>query len=143
MHKTSRNRQREVECAAEHFLRVHLACVNTVRAMKTRFQRQDLFACDVIGKVMVCGYLVGMQVTCGNSANVAQRRRKLEAVVWAPRDRVLLGEFRTEKFGRGNRHWFRMHELHEGKWKVWQTEVDVPKEWFRAWKPVGSQREGV
>lgn len=130
-HKTSRNRQRQVECAAEHFLRVHLACVNTVRAMKTRFQRQDLLACDVLGKQLGTGRLIGIQVTCGDSANVAQRRRKMEAVAWSDNDSVLLGEFRTER-GKRSRHWFRMHEYKDGEWSVWGHEVAVPKEWFRA-----------
>lgn len=134
-HKTSRNRQRQIECAAEHFLRVNLACVNTVRAMKTRFQRQDLWGCDCIGRVRGCGKIVGIQVTCGDHRNVGHRRRKLEQVEWSENDRVLLGEFRTERKGRGSRHWFRMHEYKSGEWHVWNYGVDVPKEWFRAWKP--------
>ena len=132
--KTSRNRQREVECAAEHFLRVHLRCVNTVRAVKTRFQRQDLFACDVIGKTE-SGSFVGMQVTCGTSANVAQRRRKLEQVSWSRDDRVLLGEFREEKAGSRKTYSFRVHSLLLGEWIVWTERVSVPREWFRALKP--------
>lgn len=136
--KTSRNRQREVECAAEHFLRKSLDCVNTVRAVKTRFQRQDLFACDVVGKKSDTGAMVGMQVTCGDSAAVRQRRRKLEAVQWHDDDSVLLGEFRVER-GRKHSYWFRMHEyeLKDGsrEWAVWSLPVDVPREWFRAWKP--------
>jgi hypothetical protein len=136
-HKTSRNRQRQVECAAEHFLRSAFDCINTVRAVKTRFQRQDLFAADCLGKRRMGGLLVALQVTCGKSANVAQRRRKMEAVQWHPWDTVLLGEFRSERSGRGKRHWFRMHQLTGGEWSVWGTEVEVPKEWFRAWKPEG------
>ena len=134
-HKTSRNRQRQVECAAEHFLRVKLDCVNTVRAVKTRFQRQDLFAADCIGKIRVTGDLVAIQVTCGDASNVAHRRRKLEAVQWSTLDTVLLGEFRSERCGRGIRNWFRVHELNGKGWTVWNHPVDVPKEWFRAWKP--------
>ncbi len=134
-HKTSRNRQRQVECAAEHFLRVELGCVNTVRAVKTRFQRQDLFACDVLGKRLGTGDLVGMQVTCGDSTAVRARRRKLEAVQWSSLDRVLLGEFRSEQQGRGKYHWFRMHELYStGAWRVWPEPVEVPKAWFKAFK---------
>jgi hypothetical protein len=133
-HKTSRNRQRQVECAAEHFLRVNLGCVNTVRAMKTRFVRQDLFACDVLGKGND-GSLVGMQVTCGDHTAVRARRRKIEAVAWSRHDSVLLGEFRSERVGRSRENWFRMHQFENGEWTVWPDAVPVPKEWFKAWKP--------
>lgn len=128
-HKTSRNRQRQVECAGEHFLRERMNCVNTVRAVKTRFQRQDLFACDVLGKTER-GYLVGLQVTCGDHRNVGHRRRKLEGVSWSANDTVLIGEFRSE----GRQRWFRMHELDGGEWRVWEIPVDVPRTWFKAWK---------
>lgn len=142
IHKTSRSRQREAECAAEHFLRVHLGCVNTVRAMKSRFQRQDLWACDCIGRVKGCGRVIGIQVTCGDHRNVGHRRRKLERVEWSENDRVLLGEFRTER-GKRFRYWFRMHEYRNGEWSVWPHEVHVPREWFRAWKDITPTGEGA
>ena len=137
--RTSRNRQREAECAAEHYLRVHCGCVNTVRAMRTRFARRDLFASDVLGKDSR-GRLYAAQVTCGDHSNVAHRRRKMERVPWSINDAVLLLEFREERIGNRKHFAFRVHQyitwsgVPEHNWTVTSDLVSVPTEWFKAYR---------
>lgn len=134
-HKTSRARQKDAERATEHWLRQRFGCVNTVRAVNTKFQRQDLFAADCLG-LDPSGRLIAAQVTCGKSQAVRARRRKMEAVAWSKDHRVFVLELRSAQYGRGKRFWFRVHELWccSRKWVVWKEDVDVSQAWFRAWK---------
>lgn len=131
----SRTRQREAECAAEHCIRERWNVVRSVRAMKTRYARQDLFAADVLGKTDM-GQLVAVQVTTGGSSAVAARRRKLEAVPWSRQDVVLLFEYRETREGRKKRYWFRVHEYCPmfDRWAVQDNLIEIPREWFKAWK---------
>ena len=138
--KPSKADPKIAEWAAEHLAR-EMGCVVTVRAMRTKFTRQDLFAADVIGK-RKDGSLVAIQATCGDSANVAHRRRKMEAVPWSLTDTVLIAEMR-KKHELGNRahplrRYFRLHQWRHGHgdWKVLSDVVEIPKVWQRAWKPL-------
>ena len=139
--RTSRERQKQAERAAEHYLRKRCGCVATVRAMTTRFARQDLFASDVLGKDSA-GRLIAAQVTCGDRTAVRPRRRKMEAVPWSKSDMVLLLEFREEKIGPRKWFWFRVHEYDRRQddggpiWNILRERENVPQEWFRAYREI-------
>ena len=124
------------ERAAEHYAIQAQDCVRTLRAMRTRFARQDLFASDVLGK-RADGTLVAIQVTTGKASAVSDRKRRLEAVPWHENDVVLLLQMQKEKLdGRSIRHFFRVLQYWEGfdgerKW-FQLDDVEVPRTWFRA-----------
>ena len=124
------------ERAAEHYAIQSLDCVRTLRAVRTRFARQDLFASDVLGK-RADGTLVAIQVTTGKASAVSDRKRRLEAVPWHQSDIVLLLQMHKEKLnGRSIRHFFRVLEYcvgSDGRRKWFPLyEVEVPRTWFRA-----------
>ena len=138
----------DAERAAEHYLHEHYGCTHTVRAVRTQWQRQDLFASDVIGKGGD-GDMVFAQVTCGREEAVRTRRRKLEAIPWHPDDRVLvlqLVERPNPANARRKDFYFRVHKyMHRHDhcststiikplWVVGEGAVPVPRAWFRAWK---------
>ena len=130
----------DAERAAEHYLHEHYGCTHTVRAVRTQWQRQDLFASDVIGKDGG-GDMVFAQVTCGRTEAVRSRRRKLEAIPWSTTDRVLvlqLVERENPANARRKDFYFREHVFdHKYELKAWYVEADavpVPRRWFRAWK---------
>lgn len=110
------------ELAAEHYAYEVLGCVRTVRAVATKFQRQDLFASDVLGR-KPDGTLCAIQVTAGQASAVSARKRKLEREVWHSSDIVLLLQLYWEK-GKGNKKdWF---------FKVWEYTCDNLSD-KRAW----------
>ena len=126
-----------VERAAEHFA-VSLGAVSTVRAVRTQWQRQDLFGCDVLG-LRENGDLIGIQATSGENSAVTARRRKLEAHPWAASALVLVVQLRKlpdPANARRLQHFFRVHEyaLVGGRraWGVWNEAPAVPREWFKA-----------
>lgn len=123
------------ERAAEHYCREVLNCVRTCWAVRTQYQRQDLFSSDCIG-LRDDGVKLFVQVTSsvqGASGNVATRRRKMEQVPWHVTDIVLLLEMRRNKNGRVVTYYFREHRLRHGRWMIEAIEY-IPKGWFRAWK---------
>ena len=89
MRKNAKSKRPEAERAGEHYLREVEGCVATVRAVRTMYQRQDLFASDIVGK-QPDGSHVYAQVTAGQSEAVRTRRRKLDAIPWHESDTVLL-----------------------------------------------------
>ncbi len=146
MNKNPVGKRREAEVAAEHYIREVLGCIRTVRAVKTQWQRQDLFSSDVIGK-RKDGTLVCIQVTTGDNKHgcVSTRKRKLEAEVWHRNDRVQLLQLIHEQEGRFKKWYFKVWEycypgimLEEKDWiRKWyrNTTHAVPKEWFKVGKP--------
>lgn len=138
--KNAKSKRADAERAAEWYAR-SLGCVVTRRAVQTRWQKQDFFAADVVGK-MPDGSHVYVQVTAGQAGRVTERRRKLEQVPWDVKDIVQLVQLRqTEDPANARRKkWF--FRVHEYQWdgrgdRAWITHdkaVDVPREWFKAWK---------
>ena len=136
----AKHRHKDAERAAEWFAREHQGCVVTVRAVKTQWQRQDLFACDCLGK-RADGSLVCIQVTAGDSSNASPRRRKLEAIPWGPQDTVLLLQL-TSNPNPANRRkmqwYFRVQRYECAEWGKWYWTIEpeavaVPAAWFRAY----------
>ncbi len=132
------------EHAAEWFARKCLDCVHTRRAIRTRFQKVDLFGADVAG-IRQDGTKVWIQSTATkdgsagtNSGNVWARKKKLEAIAWGPTDTVLMVEMCRDKVSRGFRYFFRVQQ-YDAERLVWVLpEVhtfSIPREWFKAWKP--------
>lgn len=128
---TKRDRQR-AEIAAEHFAR-SLGAVSTVRAVRTQWQRQDLFGADVLGLTKK-GALIAIQATAGQDSAVTARRRKLEAFTW-PRDSlVLVAQLRSWPDPANRRrlsYGFRVHEWGGTTWDVWGDVEMVPRSWFK------------
>jgi hypothetical protein len=128
------------ERAAEHFAREVLGCVQTRRAVRTRFQKVDFFGCDLMGR-REDGSSVWIQVTASregsagkNSGNVWSRKRKIETVPWREDDTVLMLEMVREKNGRSWDYHFRGQQLREHAMWFQKEPIPVPKRWFKAWR---------
>lgn len=130
----AKSKRAPAERAAEHYLRDVIGCVVTIRAVRTQWQRTDIFASDVVGKLSD-GSHVYAQVTAGQAEAVRTRRRKLDAIPWHLSDRVILLQLvETKDPANKRRKWFhfRIHRLTPDGWKVDAEAVRVPVEWFRA-----------
>ncbi len=135
MKKNPKNKRREAEVACEWYAHDIMGCIRTVRSVRTQWQRQDMFSCDVLGKCPD-GTLVALQVTAGQSQAVTARKRKLEKEIWHVSDKVQLLQLFSEQKGRGKLWFFKVYEYYQQQ-KAWMTgndAVPVPKEWFKKWK---------
>ena len=135
--KTKRN---EAERAAEWALIDQYYCTHTVRAIKSKFQRQDLFASDVIGKDKN-GEMVFCQVTTGKKEAVRQRKKKMEAIQWQETDIILLFQMDFEQKEKSKEWFFKVFEYiligYGLSWKREWTDrptIHIEKEWFKAYK---------
>lgn len=142
--KQPKSKRPEAERASEWYLNLVEKCVVTVRAVRTQWQRQDLFASDIVGKTKT-GCHVYAQVTAGQEEAVRQRRRKLEVIPWHPTDKVLLLQLvhtPNPKNARSKLWFFRVHEMNTqtAEWTV-VCAHKIPKGWFKAWK--NRRTEGV
>ena len=145
MKKNAKSKRPEAERAGEHYARAIEGCVATVRAVRTKWQRQDLFASDIVGK-RKDGTHVYAQVTAGQSEAVRTRRRKLDAIPWHESDTVLLLQLvQTDNpaNARGKLWFFRVHKYcaphrysEDGprQWGVEDEACQVPKDWFKSYK---------
>jgi len=136
--KNPKTKRGEAERAGEWFLHEIEGCVETVRAIRTKWQRQDLFASDVVGKKKN-GAHVYAQVTAGQDGAVRVRRRKLDKIPWHPSDKVFLLQLvhtANPANARSKLWFFRVHRMNTAMltWKVDDVAQDVPKLWFKAWK---------
>ncbi len=137
MKKNAICKRADAERAAEHYAYEIMDCKRAVRAVRTQWQRQDMFACDVLGK-RPDGSLVALQVTAGQSSAVAARKKKIEDEIWHKDDIVqILQLVATKNPGRGARKlwFFRVYE-YKAKQKVWffkQDAIPVPRGWFKKW----------
>ena len=132
--------RRLAEVAAEHYAYKVLGCVRTVRAVKTQFQRQDMFASDILGR-RHDGTLCAIQVTSGQDDCVTKRKRKLEKEIWHSSDTVLLLRLYWEKSTKNKRSklWYfkvwhyASGSLQEERYWHYNYKEDhaVPKEWFK------------
>ncbi len=139
MNKNPKAKYKEAEVAAEWYAYEVLGCIRTVRAVRTKYQRQDMFASDVLGR-KPDGTLVAIQVTAGQSQAVTARKRKLEKEIWHKTDTVLLLQLYWEqnpKNKRGKLWYFKVWEYVYGHPNLtpdrhWFHTSDhaVPKEWF-------------
>jgi hypothetical protein len=143
MKKNAKSKRLAAERAAVHYAYDVCGCVHHAAAIRTQWQRQDIFAADVVGKRRD-GSHVYLQVTAGQAAAVTARRRKLEAISWHDSDAVyLLQLVQTEDPACGKRTlwFFRVHAYvnfghgaNERRWTTWEAACPVPAEWFKARK---------
>ncbi len=134
---TAADRKR-AEIAAVHFAR-SLGAVSTVRAVRTQWQRQDLFGADVLG-LAASGTLIAIQVTAGKDSAVTSRRRKLEPFPWPVDSTVLVAQLRNwpdPNYRSRLLYAFRVHEWDSFSWTVWPDVVPVPRAWFKSTKESG------
>lgn len=144
MKKNAKSKRTEAERAAEHYAIKTLGCYDTIRAVRTKFQHQDLRGGDVIGFNGDGDVII--QVTAGQDSAVTARRRKLEKIMWRSFDRVLLLQLvQTEDPGAGRKKlwWFRVHEYRliiksPREWITHEAAVPIPREWFKAYKNQGA-----
>ena len=125
-------KEREAEVAAEHFLKEHFYCTHIYRAIRTKYHRVDIMACDVVGKT-VSGLTYWVQVTTGGMNAVNQRKRKLKEIPWNGHDRVLMFQLKEGKDGRKKIWGFRVWEYKNwvDEWREWPSLIEVPRKWFR------------
>lgn len=134
----AKTHRKNAERAAEHVLHEIYDCTHTVRAVATQYQRQDMFACDVIGLTVNCRYYV--QVTCGKTEAIRTRRRKLEDKPWiAGVDCVMVWQFvETPDPVRASRklYFFRVHifDVAGRSWAVEDKPIELKRDWFKARK---------
>jgi len=131
MTKNPKNMRRLSEVAAQHYCHEILGCIKTVRAVKTQWQRQDMFSCDILGK-RANGSWCCVQVTAGQSQAVTARKRKLEAEIWHDDDTVQLLRLVRE----GKKWYFRVYEYYKNPsgsyiWLPLDPLVDIPEHWFK------------
>lgn len=137
--KMSKADPKNAERAAEHFAVKVLGCVKTVRAIQTQFQRQDLFASDVVGKKET-GEHVYLQVTTGQYEAIRQRRKKLEKIPWHSTDTVAVLQLRKYSIGAKLTYAFHIYEycfvpdLNTHVWREGANDQIVDKSWFKALK---------
>lgn len=128
------------ERAAEWYLREVCGCVVTRRAVRTRYQSVDFFACDIMGK-RENGSMVWAQVTAGGPEALRVRRRKLEKIPWHSSDAVIVLQLTSTPNpanARSKLWFFRVHRyLALNTWVVDVEAAPVKREWFKAWKEGG------
>lgn len=133
--KATRQDAGRAERAAEHFAKKKLACVETRRVCKTRFNKVDFFGADIVGK-QIDGSHVYIQVTSGQGSAVSARKRKLEPHIWHSSDRVYL--LRMVKYKIEEKrlvYEFHIYEyIHHTAPITWTTPyiIVINREWFRA-----------
>lgn len=124
---SSKADRRAAEPAAEWYAREVLGCIHTVRAIRTKFQRQDLFGADVIGK-RSNGSWVAIQVTAAeNESSIRSRRRKLDRLPWSSEDTVLMLQLVSLPHPANKsrkQKWFRIHRFDPVR-LVWTTEREA------------------
>lgn len=136
------------ERSAEHFAIQNLQCIATVRAIRTQWQRQDLFGADVLG-LRADGSMVALQATAGQDSAVTARRRKLEKYPWPDDALVAVVQLRRQEDPANRRkikYFFRILELARSKgpfgrrdkeswsWTVWPKAIEIPRAWFKSAK---------
>lgn len=142
MQKNPKSKRMDAERASEHYAH-SLGCIVTCRAVRTQWQRQDLFASDVIGK-KADGRMVFIQATAGQNSAVTARRRKLEKIPWHYDDLILICQLVQEKDpdNKRRKNWyFRIHRFHPflsggSRWSTYDFDTPIKKEWFKAYKEV-------
>ena len=135
--KVAKSRRPEAERAAENYLFHVCGCdpAQIVRAVRTKWQREDLWACDVIGRD-IDGRCYYAQATAGQTEAVRTRRRKIERISWNLYDTVMvlqLVESPDPANHRRKQWWFRVHR-YDHKMEIWSVDPDaapVPTEWFK------------
>jgi len=132
MKKNPVGKRAEAERAAEWYAHVYKRCVRTVRSIRTQWQRQDMFSCDVLGKRRD-GSLVALQVTSGSTKMVWQRKKKIEKEYWHKSDTIQILQLTKIE-----RKWiFEVYEyVHNPRKSCWRKlkPVPVPREWFKKWR---------
>ena len=138
--KIAKSRRMDCERASQHFAHEIMDCINSVRAVRTMYQRQDLFGCDTVGK-RIDGSHVYIQATAGQDQAVTARKRKLEKYPWHKSDIVLIVQLKSQQDPENKRRklWsFKVWELIEVgtgmQWEKWDKQVYFKSGWFRAFK---------
>lgn len=131
----AKSKRPEAERAAEWAMHLVLGCTHTRRALRTPFNKVDLFGADAIG-IRPDGSKCFVQVTAGQSSAVTARRRKLERYPWAVDDYVAIWQLvEAPASGRGKDWRFDVHVYRctSGTWS-WTHDpgFDIDKSWFKA-----------
>jgi len=136
--KVAKSKRPEAERAAEWACMEVMGCVDTRRALRTKFTRVDFMGCDVIA-VKPNGCKIWVQITAGQINAVITRRKKLEAYPWHPSERVFVWQLveRALVANPRKKEWFfRVWEyVRNGKTRQWSDQCDpipVKSEWFKA-----------
>jgi hypothetical protein len=119
----------KAEIVAINFLR-DLGCVNTRRAIKTKFQKVDFFGADVVGK-KTDGSTYYIQATTGKASALSQRRKKLRAVDWNNRERVFLLQLDVEKVKNKNKYLINVWELIGEDFYLISEDQEIDKEYLK------------
>ncbi len=149
----AKSKRPEAERAAVHVLYELFGCKSHMRAVRTKFQRQDLHACDVEGVPPDGSGRVWAQVTAGQTAAVLTRRKKIERETWTVLDRVFVWQLveRVDVSNPRRKDWFfRVWEYtyglkagpdgHAVRFRHWtdaREPIPIKREWFKARKEAG------
>ena len=139
MKSNSKQKRGDAERAARWYAHTVQKCVLTIKAIRSKWQSQDMFGADIVGKRADGTYFYA-QVTAGKHQAVTARRRKLEKIPWHKEvDTVeLLQLIQTEDPANARRKlwFFRIHwyDTNDHSWHTKDEAFPIPKEWFKAWK---------
>ena len=140
--KNAKSKRADAERAAEWYCHEILGCVVTCRSKRTKWQQQDLFGCDCIGK-QEGGRMCFVQVTAGKTAAALTRRKKLEKYPWSHLDIVqVLQLIQTQDPANARKKlwYFRVYEYKVKKNSLYEREwadpgkIQFPNTWFKAFK---------
>ena len=144
---TPKGKKSGAERASEWYARDVHGCVVAQRAVRTKFQKVDFFACDCVGKTSD-GSHVYLQVTAGNDTQVTKRRRKIEEIPWHTSDHVLILQlaYLVDPSHKGRKLWWFIEHVYslvsfannepsgnDRKWKTRKPPFSIPKHWFSVW----------
>lgn len=135
--KVAKTKRSDAERAGEHYLYRICGCDPSQirRAVRTKWQSVDLWACDVMGRTDL-GLCFYAQVTAGQTEAVRTRRRKLEKISWNEYDTVFVLQMVSQPNpanARKTDFYFRIHHYRHlaKKWSVMDEAILIPREWFK------------
>lgn len=139
----AKTKRADAERACEWYAREILGCVQTRRAVRTKWQKVDFFGADVMGKCEN-GSTVYIQATAGQDAAVSTRRRKLEIIPWHYTETVeVVRLIQTIDPANARRKlwFFRVHVYsialggyNNRGWITQSAAIPIPPHWFKKWK---------
>ena len=137
--KIAKSHRNEAENAAVWLAYEKLKAVKHVKAIRSQWQRIDIFASDVIMKEKN-GRVTYIQVTTGQNSAVNTRKKKMEDIPWTKDETVLLIQMKERKDPINERRKEFIFKIWEYKlnnnkrnWKVWPEAIIIPREWFKSY----------
>jgi hypothetical protein len=133
--KSSKDLRRKAELAAVNWCYEENGCVSHVRAVRTQWQRQDLFGADIIARD-ANGRDTFIQVTTGGHSAISSRKNKIKKHPWAPDARVAIFQLFVlpdPNNLRRNKYYFKQYWFfpESGEWSTDELVIEIKNEWLK------------